>query len=79
MELQLFIYFLLMQLESKGESQVVGMAQKGAAGITVWHLVTTAQLDKTHTVSLWTKGKRLSHEELSTRLSSSWTQSLPFL
>lgn len=55
-----------MQLESKGKSQVVGMTQKGVAGITVCHLVTMAQLGKIHTVSLWAKEKRLNREELST-------------
>lgn len=62
----IYLYFSLMQLESKGESQVVGITQKGVAGITVCHLVTTAQLGKIHTVSLWAKEKCLGREELST-------------
>ena len=44
---------------------MVGMAQKGVAGITVCHLVTTAQPGKMRTVSLWAKEKRPSREELS--------------
>ena len=52
-----------MKLESKGESQKVGMTQREVAGITVSHLITTVQLGKIHTVSPWVNEKGLSFKD----------------
>lgn len=61
-----------MLLESKGESQMVGLTWRETAGISLCHLVTIGQLGKIYMVSPWADEKGLSWEE-----SSVWFFFLP--